>query len=258
MEKSSSEPKELIESPKSQYCGEKEMENQPMWRAKLALACYFALIGGILVGALIVELVLFGMGIDFLDLPFPIALISVPVNETIILIITLLFARSKGAGLKNLGLKRASFKILIAVSLVAVPLFLLAVGVSIGQVIAFGPDPTAADVEMAVVPRDSLQLFALIGLSLVLVGPCEELAFRGFVQKGFENSFGKMKGLLIASGLFALLHGLNTLYAILPIFAVSTVFGYVWQKTDGNTTAAALMHGVYDTVTIALAYLLTV
>ena len=234
------------------------MENQPKWRAKLALACYFALIGGILMGSLIVELVLFGMRIDYLDSPFPIALISLPVNETIILGVTLLFARYKGASLKKLGLKKASFRILTIVSVAAVPLFLLATSIGVVEIIVFGPDPMAELAEKLLAPRDSFQLVAIIALSLVLVGPCEELAFRGFVQKGFENSFGKMKGLLIASGLFGLLHGLNTLYAILPIFAISTVFGYVWQKTDGNTTAAALMHGVYDSVTIALAYLLTV
>ncbi len=234
------------------------MENQPKWRAKLALACYFALIGGILMGSLIVELVLFGMRIDYLDSPFPIALISLPVNETIILGVTLLFARYKGAGLKKLGLKKASFRILTIVSVVAVPLFLLAVGISIGEEIVFGPDPTAELLEKSLMPRDSFQLVVLIALSLVLVGPCEELAFRGFVQRGFENSFGKMRGLLIASVLFGLLHGLNTLYAILPVFAVSLVFGYVWQRTGGNTTASALMHGVYDSITIAIAYFLTV
>jgi len=234
------------------------MENQPKWRAKLALACYFALVGGILMGSLIVELVLFGMRIDYLDSPFPIALISLPVNETIILGVTLLFARYKGAGLKKLGLKKASFRILTIVSVVAVPLFLLAVGISIGEEIVFGPDPMAELLEESLMPRDSFQLVTMIALSLVLVGPCEELAFRGFVQKGFENSFGKMKGLLIASVLFGLLHGLNTLYAIVPVFAVSLFFGYVWQRTGGNTTASALMHGVYDSITIATAYFLTV
>ena len=234
------------------------MKNQPKWRAKLALACYFALVGGILMGSLIVGLILFGMNVDYLDSPFPIALISVPVNETIILGVTLLFARYKGASLKNLGLKKASFKILTIVSVAALPLFLLAVGISIGETIVFGPDPMAELLEKLIAPRDSFQLVALIALSLALVGPCEELAFRGFVQKGFENSFGKMRGLLIASGLFGLLHGLNTLYAILPVFAVSLVFGYVWQQTSGNTTASALMHGVYDSIAIAIAYFLTV
>ncbi len=252
------EPRQLIELQSPDIVEGKGMENQPKWRAKLALACYFALIGGILMGSLIVELVLLGMDIDSLDLSFPIALISLPVNETIILGVTLLFARYKGAGLKDLGLKKASFKILAIVSVFAVPLFLLATSIGVVEIIVFGPDPMADVAEKLLAPRDSFQLVAIIALSLVLVGPCEELAFRGFVQKGFESSFGKMKGLLIASVLFGLLHGLNTLYAIVPLFAVSMVFGYVWQQTGGNTTASALMHGVYDSIAIATAYLLTV
>ena len=240
---------------------EKEMENRSVWKAKLSLACYFALIGGILLGSFIAAFVLIGMyGLrtDYTNLPFPIALISLPINEAIILGVTLLFARYKGAGLKELGLKKASFRLLMIVSVVAVSLFLLGVGISTGEEIIFGPDPTAELVEKSVMPRDTFQLVAMIALSLALVGPCEELAMRGFVQRGFENSFGKMKGLLISSVLFGLMHGLNTLYAIVPVFVVGLVLGYVWQRTGGNTTASALMHGVYDSIAVALAYFFSV
>ena len=234
------------------------MENQSEWRAKLSLACYLVLVVGILMGSLIVELILLGMGTDYIDLPFPIALISLPVNETIVLGVTILFARHKGASLKQLGLKKASLRILTIVSVGAVLLLLMGVAISIGEDMVFGRDPTEELVEKLVMPRDSLQLIAMIALSLVLVGPCEELAFRGFVQKGFENSFGKMTGLLIASVLFGLLHGLNTLYAIVPAFAAGLVLGYVWQQTGGNTTASALMHGINNSIAIAIAYFLTV
>lgn len=234
------------------------MEKQPRWKAKLALACYFALAGGILTASLIVGLVFFGMGIDYLDLPFPEALISLPVNETIILGITLLFARYEDAGLKELGLKKVSFRIVVIVSVVAAALFLVATGVSIVEQIVFGPDPMVELIEKSVTPRDPFQLVAIIGLSLVLVGPCEELAFRGFVQKGFENSFGKTKGLLIASLLFGLLHGLNTPYSIVPVFVGGLVLGYVWQRTGGNTTSSALMHGIYNSIGISVVYLVTV
>lgn len=234
------------------------MEKQPRWKAKLALACYFALAGGILAASLIVVLVFFGMGIDYLDLPFPEALISLPVNETIILGITLMFARYEGAGLKELGLKKVSFRIVVIVSVVAAALFLVATGVSIVEQIVFGPDPMAELIEKSVTPRDPFQLVAMIVLSLVLVGPCEELAFRGFVQRGFENSFGKTKGLLIASLLFGLLHGLNTPYSIVPVFVGGLVLGYVWQRTGGNTTSSALMHGIYNSIGISVVYLVTV
>ncbi|TET19493.1 CPBP family intramembrane metalloprotease [Candidatus Bathyarchaeota archaeon] len=234
------------------------MENQPKWTAKAALACFLALVGGILLGSLVVGLVLLGMGIDYLSLPFPIALISLPVNETIFVVITLLFAKYKGASLKELGLKKPSVRILMIVSVVAVPLLLLGVGISVGEEMVFGPDPMAELLEKSVMPRGPFQLVAMVALSLVLVGPCEELAFRGFVQRGFENSFGKRWGLLVSSVLFGLLHGLNTPYAVVPVFVVGLVFGYVWQRTGGNTTATALMHGVYDSIAIATAYYLSI
>lgn len=233
------------------------MNNQTKWNAKLALACYFALVGGILIGSIIMGLVFFGMNVDYQDLPFPVAFISLPVNETIILGVALMFAKYKGVGLKELGLKKPSFRILTIVSIVALPLFLLGVGVSIGEEIVFGPDPLAELLEKSVTPRNPFQLAAMIALSLALVGPCEELAMRGFVQKGFENSFGKMKSLMIASILFGLLHGLNTPYAIVPVSVVSLVLGYVWQQTGGNTTASALLHGVYDSIAIATACFIT-
>jgi len=238
--------------------GEKKMKNQFDWRAKLSLACFFVLVIGLLMGALMVEFILFGMRIDYLDLPFPIAFISLPVNEAIVLGVTLLFARHKGASLKELGLKRASLRILTIASVAAVLLFMMGVGISIGENVIFGPDPTGELVEKTVMPRGSFQLVAMISLSLVLVGPCEELAFRGFIQKGFENSFGKMKGLLISAVLFGLVHGLNTLYAIIPAFAAGLVLGYVWQQTGGNTTASALMHGINNSIAITIAYFLTV
>ena len=230
------------------------MENQSSWKAKHALACYLTLAVGILVGSILIGVVLLGMGRDYQDLPFPFALISLPINETIILGITLLFAKYKGASLGKLGLKKASLKILVIVSFMAVLLFLLSVGISIIEEAVLGPDPMAELLEKSLRPRDSFQLIAMIVLFLVLVGPVEELAFRGFVQKGFENSFGKTKGLLIASVLFGLLHGLNSIRAIVPISVISLVLGYVWQRTGGNTTASALMHGTYDAIVIAVAY----
>jgi len=103
-------------------------------------------------------------------------------------------------------------------------------------------------------PKDPIQLIALIAVSLVLVGPAEELAFRGFIQRGLENSYGKPFSLLVASVLFGVLHGLNSLRSIVPVTVISLMLGYVWQKTDGNTTTTAWMHGLYDAVALTVAY----
>jgi len=151
-------------------------------------------------------------------------------------------------------LKKPSLKIIVILSFAAVLLLFLAGSISRVEEIVLGPEPDAELLVDVILPRDSFQLIAMVGISLALVGPVEELAFRGFVQRGFENSFGKTAGLLIASILFGFLHGLNSLHSILPVTAVSLFLGYVWQKTDGNTVTSAWMHGLYDAIAIAIAY----
>jgi hypothetical protein len=230
------------------------MENQTDWKAKIAFLCYLTLVAGLLVGSTIVAFIVLGLGLDFQELSFPLALISLPITEGIILTITLLFSKYEGASLRKLGLKKPSLKIIVIVSIAAVILLFFAGGISLVQETLLGPDPQEELLTEALLPRDSLQLIALIGISIALIGPAEELAFRGFVQRGFENSFGKTAGLVIASILFGVLHGLNSLRSILPVTAVSLFLGYIWQKTDGNTIASAWMHGLYDAIAIAITY----
>lgn len=226
------------------------MESQSKWGAKLALACSLALLGVVLTVYVMV-------GYVALDLSFPIGLVVVPIDDIIVLAVTLLFARYKGASLKKLGLKEVSLKTLALVSVAVVPLYLLGAGIVSVLTIVFGPSPMAEAYIEAVMPRDAFQLTALVVISLVLVGPVEELAFRGFVQKGFENSLGKMKGLLIASFMFGLMHITASPYNVVTGFVGGLVLGYVWQKTGENTTASAVMHGLFNAIAFILAYFIT-
>ncbi len=231
------------------------MENQPFWKAKTALICYIFLFSGILVGSIILALILLSLGLDYQELEFPSAILALPINESIILGITIVFAKLNGAGLKELGLKKPSLKIILLASLIGLFLLLLAGSISVIEEVTLGPDPEANFLVQAILPRDSLQFIAMIAISMVLVGPAEELAFRGFLQNGLETSFGKTRGLLYASILFGILHGLNSLRSIIPITIVSLFLGYFWQKTNKNTFASAWAHGLYDSIAIALAYL---
>lgn len=234
------------------------MENQSDWRASIAIVCYLTLIAGIFVGSIIVALIVVGLGFDFQELPFPASIISLPITEGIILGITFFFAKYKGANLQKLGLIKPRLKTILVVSVVAVLLILLAGSISVLEEVVLGPDPMAEDLLIVLLPRNSFQLVVLLGISIILVGPAEELAFRGFIQRGLENSFGKKSGLMITSLLFGLSHGLNSLRAIIPVTVISLILGYIWQKTDGNTTACAWIHGLYDALTITLVYLASV
>lgn len=230
------------------------MENQSFWKAKAALILYLLLIAGIIVGSLLFAIFLIGMEIDIYDAKFPTALISLPINEGIILVISILYARKNNANFKKLGLKKPNLKIIILASLVAFILFLIAIGISVIEEIILGPNPEADFLLSVILPKNILQLITLIVISIILVGPAEEIAFRGFIQRGFETSYGKNTGLFIASVLFGLLHGFNSLRSIVPVTIISVFFGYFWQKTDRNTTTIAWMHGLYDAITLVFAY----
>ena len=226
--------------------------NQSKWGAKLALISYFVLYGGMSLASFLVGLLLSSIGTG--ELPFPTGLVSLPIADVTILGITLLFAKYKGAGLKELGLRKISLKILVIVVIAAISTRLLQTGIMIGEEAILGSDPMAETFQKIVMPNDSLQLIAMIAISLIMVGPCEELAFRGFIQKGFENSFGNTKGLLIASLLFTIIHVWLGLYTVISVVPVALIFGYVWQRTGGNTTASALIHGIHNSIGIALRY----
>jgi membrane protease YdiL (CAAX protease family) len=230
------------------------MENQPEWKAKSSFLCYITLVAGLVAGSIIIAIIVLGLKLDVQESGFPLALISLPITEGIILGVTFLFARSEGASLRNLGLKKPSPKTIVTVSLAAVLLIFVAGSIAIAEEVVLGPAPETDALTEALLPSDSLQLIVMITISIALVGPAEELAFRGFVQRGLENSYGKTVGLVIASVLFGLLHGLNSLWSIAPVTVVGLFMGYIWQKTDGNTTAAAWMHGLYDAITIAIAF----
>jgi len=163
------------------------VESQSKRGAKLALACCLVLLGAVLTVYFMVRCVA-------LDLPLPMGLVVVPIDEIIVLAVTLLLARNEDAGLKKLGVKRVGLRILAIVSAAVVPLYLLGAGIVSVLTIVFGPNPMAEAYVEAVMRRNAFKLTAFVVISLVLIGPVEELAFRGFVQKRFENSLGKRKG----------------------------------------------------------------
>ena len=239
---------------------EEPTTDQSKWGAKQAFLIFLAILGGV-IGASFFIGIIFGIltivKIDVLDLPFPSALFSIPLTEGVILVITIIFVMNRDAGRRELGLKRASSKILLIAAAAAVPLFFLSWGIDIVQTVVFGPNPQAELLTRLTSPRDVPQLIMMILMNLVLVGPIEELAYRGFVQKGFENSFGKAKGLLITSALFGITHVLNSPYNVAPALVGGLVLGFVWQRTGGNTIVSATMHGVYNSTAFILSFFLT-
>jgi membrane protease YdiL (CAAX protease family) len=94
--------------------------------------------------------------------------------------------------------------------------------------------------------RTSAILMAIFGIAIA--PPCEELAFRGFLQPLLVRSLGVLPGIALTAIPFGLLHyrefGNSWRHAVLIALAGAT-FGWMRQVTD-STKASALMHSSYN------------
>jgi membrane protease YdiL (CAAX protease family) len=108
---------------------------------------------------------------------------------------------------------------------------------------------------------DPTVLLWLIPGSFLLIGPGEELLFRGIVQGRLRETFDRVSGVVLASALFAAVHFAaltggtgGRLVTITVLFFPALVFGSVYELTD-NLVVPALVHGAYNATLFALAYL---
>jgi len=84
----------------------------------------------------------------------------------------------------------------------------------------------------------------------VLVGPfLEELLFRGLLQGAASEFFGPQQGWLVASVVFAAMHGLVGLPGLL---ALSLLLGWLRQRT-GSVFVPFVVHAAHNGLTLALA-----
>ena len=94
---------------------------------------------------------------------------------------------------------------------------------------------------------------AMVAVSILVVGPADELLFRGVIQGGLRRSFGAAPAILIASVLFGLLHvGVDgTLTEQLAYMGVTVLLGallgVLYERTD-NIVIPALAHGLYNAI----------
>ena len=104
-------------------------------------------------------------------------------------------------------------------------------------------------------------LLLLIPASVLLIGPGEELLFRGVVQGRIRERFSRVPGIAIASLFFAALHIvalvggslLGNLVVVSILFGTATVFGITYEYTE-NIVVPSLVHGLYNATLFTILY----
>jgi membrane protease YdiL (CAAX protease family) len=94
-----------------------------------------------------------------------------------------------------------------------------------------------------------LVLFAI--LAVVLAPLFEEVFFRGFLFRGFANSWGWVWGAVVSSALFSMAH--LQLDVIVPLFALGFALAWVYQRTGSLWTSIAL-HAVFNGISVLAWY----
>ncbi|MDS0478406.1 type II CAAX endopeptidase family protein [Natrinema sp. 1APR25-10V2] len=118
----------------------------------------------------------------------------------------------------------------------------------------------SAQNQIVEVGRQNPSVFLLlIPLQFLLVGPGEELLFRGLVQGTLRENLHPARAIILASALFASIHlfslsGEGKLVYIGIAFVLALVLGVAYEYTD-NLAVPAVIHGTYNAVQFAGAYL---
>ena len=107
--------------------------------------------------------------------------------------------------------------------------------------------------------RNPAVFLILIPLSFLLVGPGEELLYRGVVQGRLGEALHPARAVVLASALFASIHlfslsGEGKVVYIAVAFVLALVLGAIYEYT-GNLTVPAIVHGGYNAAQFAVAYL---
>lgn len=117
---------------------------------------------------------------------------------------------------------------------------------------------TATNQVLTLASGNPAVLLLLIPLSYLLVGPGEELLFRGLIQGTLIEDFHRVRAIILASAIFASIHifslsGEGKVAYLAVIFLIAIVLGVSYERTN-NLAVPALIHATYNAVQFAVAY----
>jgi membrane protease YdiL (CAAX protease family) len=120
--------------------------------------------------------------------------------------------------------------------------------------------PDQAEQGLDEVLTDPVLAVVAIAAMFLVVAPCEELLFRGIVQGRLRERLSAIPAILLASGLFAVVHvtGLvgslqGVAIALSVLFTTALVLAAVYEYT-GNIVVPILVHGLYNSTVVVVIY----
>ena len=119
----------------------------------------------------------------------------------------------------------------------------------------------AGENQVILIGRENPQFFLyMILVSILVVGPVEELLFRGVVQGLLRRALSAWPAIVTASAFFGLVHvwavqgtiGQQLVYAAVAT-VLGIILGYLYERTE-NIVVPGVAHGLYNAVLFAIQY----
>lgn len=94
---------------------------------------------------------------------------------------------------------------------------------------------------------DGSSKWVLGAILLFLIGPAEELFWRGFVQNRLARRFGAWRGFLLATALYSAIHiwSFNPML-ILAAAVIGSAWGLIYRYFPNRLGAIAISHSLWD------------
>lgn len=171
-----------------------------------------------------------------------------------------LYLRNRGIPVRSIGLQVPSIKQFGIVIGALVLSFVYLIAVS-QLLTATGTEAAENQVAGMAMENPEIVLYLLPG-AFLLIGPGEELLFRGVVQNRIREAFSPVPGVIIASAIFAAIH-VGSLVATDPsavlvsigvLMGPSLILGGIYEYTR-NLVVPILVHGTYNSIIFLSLYL---
>jgi membrane protease YdiL (CAAX protease family) len=170
----------------------------------------------------------------------------------------IVYLRWRDVGLDYVPIRRPTLTEIVWI-VVAYVVALVGVWI-VGVLLTILQAPTAENQVSEIAIENPEVLLVLIPGSFLLIGPGEELLFRGIVQTRVREAFGPVPGVLVASVIFAGVHFValtggvsGRLVTIGVLLIPSLILGAAYEYTD-NLVVPALIHGAYNATLFTVLY----
>ncbi|WP_330632597.1 CPBP family intramembrane glutamic endopeptidase [Halocatena halophila] len=236
--------------------------DEPYWRFRTVLRAIAVGVSALFVGLvvmIVLQSLLAGLGVAITGHPGRVALLSSVSLQGVAFIGTSLAYLSLLDRFSLLNLQRPSWRTIkeILAGFLLVVLAWVAISYLLEHILQI---PTAESSFIQDVQQQPVLIWLFLGFQLI-VGPSEELLFRGVVQGSMRRAMGPVSAIVLASLFFASIHYtsmngsvVSVVGALSVVFVLSLTLGALYELTE-NLIVPAVVHGLFNATQFLLAYL---